>query len=212
MNLYPCPKCDKEFKTNQGLDRHLNAKTPCTERKSLYICETCGYSTKDKTKYNRHKNNVRSCKPSDQNILTTENIINLTNRLTDVEKKLGQRKKSQKSTPNTSGGGPDNGKPNEEPDNSGFIYIIQEREFLNLNYPLYKIGRTQKTINKRLAGYPNNSVVLFTIHVKDCIEIEKELIDLFNNKFEHAKEIGKEYFIGNLDEMTAEIVKTIYGI
>ena len=40
--------------------------------------------------------------------------------------------------------------------NGGHIYLIQEREFMNANQNVYKIGRT-KDINQRVKGYPKDS-------------------------------------------------------
>lgn len=56
-----CTHCNKEFISQAHLKRHQNAKTPCTERKSVYICDICGYITKDKTRYKKHCERKTDC-------------------------------------------------------------------------------------------------------------------------------------------------------
>jgi hypothetical protein len=82
----------------------------------------------------------------------------------------------------------------------GFIYIIHEREFIESNKNIYKIGRTHSTI-KRLANYPKNSILLFCRPSNNMIEDENKLVKIFKNKFICKSEIGNEYFEGSLTDM-----------
>jgi len=40
-----------------------------------------------------------------------------------------------------------------------YLYILREREFLNLRNPIYKIGKTRQEPNSRLSGYPKGSEI-----------------------------------------------------
>jgi hypothetical protein len=79
--------------------------------------------------------------------------------------------------------------------NTGFLYIIQEREFINVNENIFKIGCTQDLI-KRFKQYPKNSIIKFSIIHDNYKEIERKWINVLNNNEEiiKRKDIGSEYF------------------
>jgi hypothetical protein len=87
-----------------------------------------------------------------------------------------------------------------------YIYLLQLREFVNAKQFIYKIGRTSKENNKRFHQYPKGSVLLCQIICSNCITIEKNLIQIFKEKFIHSPDIGNEYFEGNYIDM----IKIIY--
>lgn len=80
-----------------------------------------------------------------------------------------------------------------------YVYVIQEREFVNSGEPVYKIGRSQ-CILKRMAQYPNESQVHMVVKVADAMLAEKYLIGQLKNYHDivHRKNIGTEYFQGDL--------------
>jgi hypothetical protein len=80
------------------------------------------------------------------------------------------------------------------------IYIIHEREFVNTGQPIYKIGKTTKSI-KRLSQYPKDSKLKLLLAVENCHESEKLLIVKFDEMFVNKAEIGREYYEGELKEM-----------
>lgn len=81
-----------------------------------------------------------------------------------------------------------------------YVYMIKTREFLYMN--IYKIGRTEQTMDKRMAGYPKGSKQIIIRSVFDCITVERALIKKFKKKFKQKKKlIGNEYFQGNETEM-----------
>ena len=82
----------------------------------------------------------------------------------------------------------------------GYIYIIKEREFINSNTNIYKIGRTQNIL-ERVKNYPKNSKLHYTIFVNDVVNTETKLIKLFICHFNHRKDIGREYFEGDVKQM-----------
>ena len=79
--------------------------------------------------------------------------------------------------------------------NNGFLYIIQEREFININENIFKIGCTQDLI-KRFKQYPKNSIIKFSIMHDNYKEIERKWINILNNSDDiiKRKDIGSEYF------------------
>jgi hypothetical protein len=92
--------------------------------------------------------------------------------------------------------------------NKEFIYLLQEREFINNNEPIYKIGKTKQKKLKRIKSYSNGSELLFYIACNNCDEIEKLVLNKFKNTFIHKKDIGNEYFMGNYNIM----IDIIYNI
>jgi DNA repair exonuclease SbcCD ATPase subunit len=88
---------------------------------------------------------------------------------------------------------------------SGYLYLLQEREFVEKNEDVYKIGKTKQEFGKRMADYPKNSVVHLQILVENVDTIEKILIKNFKEIFKQRLDIGYEYFEGNKN-------KVIHGI
>ena len=89
------------------------------------------------------------------------------------------------------------------------IYLLQEREFINSNKNIYKIGRTKQANIQRFNQYPKGSKLLLHIICDDCDILETELIRDFKNKYIHRKDIGNEYFEGDYKEMIKDIYNKI---
>ena len=85
------------------------------------------------------------------------------------------------------------------------MYIIQEREFINSNQSIYKIGISE-TINNRMAHYPKGSKIICIVPVDGDPEVL--CLHKFRTLFISRKDIGSEYFEGNQDLM----VKTLLEI
>jgi hypothetical protein len=88
----------------------------------------------------------------------------------------------------------------------GYIYLIQEREFINLNKPIYKLGKTKELNSKRIQAYPKHSRLLIQLGCFNCDKKERELINTFKEKYVKS-EIGNEYFEGNFTSMLDDIFK-----
>ena len=88
-----------------------------------------------------------------------------------------------------------------------YVYLLQTREFLNSKEPVYKIGRSKQDNYARFSQYGLGSVLLFQSSCYDSIKLEKEIIDLFNQKYERIKILGNEWFRGNANEMKADRYK-----
>lgn len=91
-----------------------------------------------------------------------------------------------------------------------YIYIIHERDFINAKQPIYKIGKTTKTIQTRYVQYPKNSKLLFTQHVNNCHIVEKNIIRVLTEKFKIRKDIGSEYFEGKLNDIIKCVIDVCY--
>ena len=90
---------------------------------------------------------------------------------------------------------------------SGHIYMILEREFIsNSDIKVVKIGRTIN-LKSRMKQYPKGSSILYSTTCKNILESEKELVNIFENTFEHRLDFGKEYFKGNVEDMITELHK-----
>ncbi len=83
---------------------------------------------------------------------------------------------------------------------SGYIYIIKLREFIVYDVPVYKIGKTRDII-RRVRQYPKNSKLVQCNYTNDMHRAEKKMIAKFKKQFKQRKDIGTEYFEGDLDAM-----------
>lgn len=90
---------------------------------------------------------------------------------------------------------------------SNYVYIIQEREFVRLGEPTYKIGKTgQETPWDRLKQYPKGSETYLLLKVDDKDEFERKILALFRNKYKQMSDYGVEYFQGDVKEMVQDFV------
>lgn len=83
----------------------------------------------------------------------------------------------------------------------GGIYLVWEREFVNSNSKIYKIGHSQREIGKRMAGYPKDSELLYYRSCERSKDMEKDLLAIFRTTFKQETGIGQEYFSGDIDQM-----------
>jgi len=82
-----------------------------------------------------------------------------------------------------------------------YIYLLQEREFIKTNEPIYKIGKTKQDNLKRLNNYPKGSSLIIQIKCNDCNKYERIILNRFKEKFIQKREIGNEYFMGDCNDM-----------
>lgn len=83
---------------------------------------------------------------------------------------------------------------------TGYMYVIIEREFIKTNESIYKIGMTnQYDPRKRLQNYPHDSRVLILIEKNDARRSENIVKDLLraHREIKHRTDIGAEYFEGD---------------
>jgi hypothetical protein len=94
--------------------------------------------------------------------------------------------------------------------NEGYIYILQEREFVYKGEGIYKIGRTcQLDPMKRINYYPKGSLIKTILFVPDCVIFEGKIKKLFRTKYTQMNDIGTEYFKGSLLNMIKDFANLV---
>lgn len=93
---------------------------------------------------------------------------------------------------------------NKSPHN--YIYLIHDREFLNNKENIYKIGKTKQSNFKGFNSYSKGSALKLLIDCDNCDTAKKDLMNIFQNKFQQMKDIGNQYFKGNEREMIGTIL------
>lgn len=92
---------------------------------------------------------------------------------------------------------------------TGYIYLLQEREFISLNKKIFKLGKTKQENLKRLKQYSKGSKLIIQLECENCDIIEKNLIIIFKESFTQRTDIGTEYFEGDKDKMQEIIINHI---
>jgi hypothetical protein len=93
--------------------------------------------------------------------------------------------------------------------NNGFIYCLQEREFVKDDLGIYKIGYTEN-LQIRMNGYPKSSVLYFVTFCNHPRLAESELLELFRKLYIPRPEFGDEYFQGNIHDMLRTLGSYFY--
>ena len=91
--------------------------------------------------------------------------------------------------------------------NIQYVYLIQTEKFVKSGEPVYKIGKTKQLNYTRFKQYDAGSIQLYQSVCKNCDDMEKKIIELFNSKYERHS--GKEYFKGNYDHMLQDIIELV---
>jgi hypothetical protein len=91
-----------------------------------------------------------------------------------------------------------------------YIYLLIEREFIKTNENIYKIGKTQQENFLRFTQYPKGSNLLLFLNCKNCDILEFEILKDFKKHFIQRKDIGKEYFEGDKEEMIKHIFNLFF--
>ena len=94
----------------------------------------------------------------------------------------------------------------------GFLYIVKLREFIMSGANVYKIGRTDRTLKKRLRDYPKGSELIYFVEVENNTNVfETKFIKLLkeNEDIRQCIEYGTEYFEGKIEEIKIILHKVI---
>ena len=91
-----------------------------------------------------------------------------------------------------------------------YIYLLQTRESYNKDESVFKLGRTRETELKRFNQYPKGSQLKLHLDVLDGPVLEKQLLQLFETKFNKVPQYGNEYFEGSCEEMKATIWQHLF--
>jgi hypothetical protein len=82
---------------------------------------------------------------------------------------------------------------------SEYIYCLIEREFIKTGENVFKIGRTNQDNYDRFKQYPKGSKLIYQCMCVNSKEAEKEIINKSKEKLKLRKDIGNEYFEGDIN-------------
>jgi hypothetical protein len=84
----------------------------------------------------------------------------------------------------------------------GFIYLLREREFIKTNEPIFKFGKTKSSnASHRINSYPKDSEICYIEKVKNCDQLEKDILVKLRFNFDQRTDIGREYFEGKIEDI-----------
>ena len=81
---------------------------------------------------------------------------------------------------------------------SGYVYIIQLKEFVESNKNIYKIGRT----NSEDYEFEGGSEIKLYMSCKNSVLLKRALHKVFKLNFNQCVEYGLDYFEGDIKLMT----------
>lgn len=90
-----------------------------------------------------------------------------------------------------------------------YVYLLQERSAVELNKPVYKIGRTNQSNFEIFKGYHKGYKLLLHVVCNNCKDIEQKIINMFIKNYNHYTEYGNEYFEGDYKSMIKDIFSLI---
>lgn len=90
----------------------------------------------------------------------------------------------------------------------GWLYIAWERQFIESNIDIFKIGKTID-VESLKPRYPKQTKFLFTCYTNHIKTIEDEVKSKFPFIFTPRTDYGTEYFRGDFKSMRSEMVKII---
>jgi hypothetical protein len=88
---------------------------------------------------------------------------------------------------------------------SGFVYILQEREFVRSNEDIYLVKDTKSNTDISKLVTPKNSKIWAFCPCNNHKVMKIEIIKLFKQKYKLRSDIGQGYFEGNPYEMSVDI-------
>lgn len=182
--VYECLYCQYIFTKRSNLERHLRdnrCKTFKTSNAFDIYMLCINYIRKTINAFTTQSCNVAS------NILITENRND--NELTLCEDTELDNLSCQKGIQ--------------------YVYMVKEREFIRSKEDIFKIGKTTQQPFKRLNTYPKGSSVELLLTVTDCSVIEAVLIAEFKKTFVQRKDIGAEYFEGDLKDLKKKMFEIV---
>ena len=147
-----------------------------------FCCLRCGYTSNRKNNLKTHLKRKNKCPPTLQDIELNEiNIKKI------IENSFDENEKKEEEILITKINHIDN-----------FMYILQEREFVNAKQNIYKIGIT-KNFSNRVSSYPKGSKVYCVKPVEG--DPENNCLRKFRDNFISRVDIGSEYFEGDINLM-----------
>jgi len=194
-----CEKCVYSTNLKHHFDKHILSKRHVQLQNDIskifiHSCINCKKSYKSYEGLYKHNKTKCIIKPKEE---PQTNLIEQMNK--NIENVIVKLDELSKITTNKT--------PPEQPQikNPNYIYLLQEREFVKSNKPIYKLGKSKQENVSRIRQYPKGSVLYYQTICIDCDSKETELIRLFNEKYTKHPEIGNEYFEGDYNEMLNDI-------
>ncbi len=89
------------------------------------------------------------------------------------------------------------------------VYIIHTKPCLDRGLCVYKIGRTCQVFLKRYETYPHGSQLHIQFRVRNSFDVEKQVIRIFKECFIHRTDFGREYFEGDINELTDKMYNIV---
>jgi hypothetical protein len=88
-----------------------------------------------------------------------------------------------------------------------YLYLLKEREHIRCNDTVYKVGFTTD-FGSRMRAYPNGSAVIISLRIQRNAGRQAERLALaaFERCFTHRRDIGAEYFDGDVVDMAAMLI------
>jgi hypothetical protein len=170
-------------------------------------CDVCQKTFQDKAGKKQHMNRVK-CKPFIAQTIIEQQLPIIEQQLPIIEQQLPiiEQQLPTITRNNRADIFPEvvSGETNE-----GCIYLLIEREFRKTKENIYKIGKT-RNLKHRLQDYPIGSLLLFSNSCPSLDESEDELLKQFNKRFIQRKDIGTEYFEGDVNLMKNIIIRYFY--
>lgn len=99
---------------------------------------------------------------------------------------------------------------NKRSQDSGYIYIVKEPEFINNGENIYKVcnAKNMKSIRQ---CHPKNTELCYLIYVNKSDDIEKTTIKKFDELFEKTTYNNKEYYRGRLFDMVETVNDIVHN-
>ena len=201
---HTCDKCNVVTNSLKTYEEHILTKKHLNniseEPIFLFRCEKCEKTYNSRRGYSNHKSKCKmetkvETQNEHQDILCELNISHKELKetvfeLTNMVQEILQNQKLKKEI---------NDKEIQ------YIYLLQEREFVNSKEKVFKVGKTRQVNFERFKQYPKGSIILLHSSCLNCDISEHKILDIFRKKFKKRTDIGSEYFEGNADDMKLEI-------
>lgn len=90
----------------------------------------------------------------------------------------------------------------------GHLYLLKEREFVKTGEPVYKFGRTFDLMT-RFSQYPKSSQLIYVASSADPVAHERCVLHALRLRFLNRRDIGAEYFEGDLYDILAVVQRHV---